>query len=41
LKSPPRKFYRRHLDFANRYGISVSQITTDTAMYVPFVIITI
>jgi hypothetical protein len=41
LKSFPRKFYRRHLDFANRYGISVSQITTDTAMYAPFVIITI
>jgi hypothetical protein len=29
LKSSLRKFYGRHHDFADRYGISVSQMTTD------------
>ena len=29
LKSSLRKFYSRHLDFVNRYGIFVSQMITD------------
>ena len=29
LKSSLRKFYGRHHDLVNRYGISVSQMTTD------------
>ena len=29
LKSSLRKCYRRHYDLVDRYGISVSQITTD------------
>ena len=29
LKSSIRKFYRRHHDLVDRYGISVSQMTTD------------
>jgi hypothetical protein len=29
LKSSLRKFYCRHLDFVNRYGLSVSQMITD------------
>ena len=29
LKSPLRKFYGRHHDLVDRYGISVSQMTTD------------
>jgi hypothetical protein len=29
LKSLLRKFYGRHYDLVNRYGISVSQMTTD------------
>ena len=29
LKSSPRKHYSRHHDMVNRYGISVSQMTTD------------
>jgi hypothetical protein len=29
LKSSPRKLYSRHHDMVNRYGISVSQMTTD------------
>ena len=29
LKSSPRKFYGRYHDMVNRYGISVSQMTTD------------
>jgi hypothetical protein len=29
LKSSRRTFYGRHHDLVNRYGISVSQITTD------------
>ena len=38
LKSSLRKYYGRHHDLVNRYGISVSQMTTD--MF-PFVVITI
>jgi hypothetical protein len=30
LKSSLRKFYGRHHDLVDRYGISVSQMTTDT-----------
>jgi len=29
LKSSLRKFYGRHNDLVDRYGISVSQMTTD------------
>jgi hypothetical protein len=29
LKSSLRKFYSRHHDLVDRYGISVSQMTTD------------
>jgi hypothetical protein len=29
LKSSLRRFYGRHYDLVNRYGIPVSQITTD------------
>ena len=29
FKSLPRRFYGRHLDLVDRYGISVSQVTTD------------
>jgi hypothetical protein len=29
LKSSLRKFYGRHHDLVDRYGISVSQMTTD------------
>ena len=29
LRSLPRKFYGRHYDLVDRYGISVSQMTTD------------
>jgi hypothetical protein len=29
LKSPLRKFYGRHHNLVDRYGISVSQMTTD------------
>ena len=29
LKSSIRKFYGRHHDFVDRYGISVSQMSTD------------
>jgi len=29
LKSSLRKFYGRHQDLVNRYGVSVSQMTTD------------
>jgi hypothetical protein len=37
LKSSLGKFYGRHHDFVNRYGITVSEMTTD----VPFVVITV
>ena len=37
LKSSLRKFYGRHHDLVNRYGISVSQMTTDN---VPLVVST-
>jgi hypothetical protein len=29
LNSPLQKFYGRHHDLVDRYGISVSQMTTD------------